>query len=713
MTLNLRLGRNSFHAAWLLLLVPPLTWSFQIDSNQFSLALLFFGVVPLIALLVPLSGIARRQNSSCALRLQKEFRAQLPGALLAIAGPGLLMLGPSADWKGFVPIPFFSGCALMGATAFGMEFEQRTMGSLLTQPFSRWTLYRDKLLVLGVLLGLALWQLGLGVWISGEFIPRTDAEGWDAMSAFLLPLIGPPIFAFCTGPLLSLRTRGTLAGTVFIAAVPMVLVLVGQVLLGQIWRWRHPGEALNDFAPHLVAWCWIVMPIYLVVSAWLGWKTFQSLEVRSERQSGSGSHPLAGILDRIMRAVWPHRGGSGTAMLVRKELRLHVVPWLVTTLMVGSGFLIWLAKPGPDAEPVPSTSFVALKDLTLFLAVIFGGMNLQFIGAACIAEERQLGTLDWQLTCPATVRRQWWVKVGVTLFLSVLLGLALPFLMIGTLYGESRWTDILPGEHWLVTVQALGGLCLAGVAVYGSSISRSTIKAACNAMVIQWGGALIIGGLGRVGAVWMDERGTELSEAWRANQLRPSLLQLDDSTFQTLIEAGSFLAPVAVLALFLWFAAGNFRRGIPIGYPLLWQLVKMSLGLAAITVAFLFALGFLFETKAINNWVRNPYIESRKPPQKLPRPAASNSSPPGGFDKSVLLIPPRTAARISAPVRMDPAMAKRYGLVPSTNPAAQMGSAAEKSGRTGGIRVGDPVMAKRYGLVVRPAASTNSPPPTP
>jgi hypothetical protein len=150
--------------------------------------------------------------------------------------------------------------------------------------------------------------------------------------------------------------------------------------------------------------------------------------------------------------------------------------------------------------------------------------------------------------------------------------------------------------------------------------------------------------------------------------------------------------------LFLCFAAGNFRRGIPTGYALLWQLVKMSLGLAAITVAFLFTLGFLLETKAINNWIRNPYVESRKAPPKQPRPAA----------------------KMSSPVQLDPVMAQRYGLAiapgfASTNPAET--AAASSKGVTSSVPAGflrmDPVMAKRYGLMVRPAVPTNSPARTP
>ena len=51
------------------------------------------------------------------------------------------------------------------------------------------------------------------------------------------------------------------------------------------------------------------------------------------------------------------------------------------------------------------------------------------IGSLASAEERQLGTLEWQTLLPSPAWQQWAVKVGVTFGLALLLGVGLPALL--------------------------------------------------------------------------------------------------------------------------------------------------------------------------------------------------------------------------------------------------------------------------------------------
>lgn len=691
MNLNLRLGRGSFHPAWLLLLLPPLIGPHALELLDAPWFFPLLSAIPILLILVPITGVARRHPTSLSLRLGKEFRTLLPGALLAIVVPSLLLLsgerysGPELAFNAYI-----LGCTLLGATAFGAEFEQRTIGSLLTQPVRRKTLYVDKLLVLGVLLLVAASQFYLGSLGTVSSRSNLAPDGIDAMTFTFLIFVAPPLLAFCTGPLLSLRTRSTVASAVFTVALPLGLVLIGQLLLGQIWKWRHPGQELSQFAPHLETWCWIVIPMYVVFSACLGWHTFKTLELQGDQQAGSGSHPLAGALDRLLRFAWPHRGGGGTAMLIRKELRLQVVPWLVTTLILGSWIVLWLAKP--LEETLPNKDYTSqIKELALFLAVMLGGINLLFIGSACVAEERQLGTLDWQLTCPATVRRQWWVKVSVAMGLSVLLGIALPVLMIASIYGEPRWSEVLPKEQWQFFVQGCCGVGITALAIYGSSISRSTIKAASYTIGVGAGVIAILFETFKLVSDGFEARHLELDQAWESNSLPPVTWAIDPNTVQGTGEILAMLSPILLVTVFLWAASINFRRGIPSGLSLIWQWVKMALILATLTAFIMSVMGFLMVIQ------HHDALSKQSRPQ--PRPQVKKSQP-------------QAAAPILKQPQIDPALAARYGL---TLRAGGTTNGATLSGSTNGAVArlnANSAMARRYGLEPRGVTPTNAPAPS-
>ena len=57
-----------------------------------------------------------------------------------------------------------------------------------------------------------------------------------------------------------------------------------------------------------------------------------------------------------------------------------------------------------------------------------GLMLAWLIGSLASAEERHLGTLEWQTLLPVAAWQQWMVKAGVTLGLALLLAIGLPML---------------------------------------------------------------------------------------------------------------------------------------------------------------------------------------------------------------------------------------------------------------------------------------------
>ncbi|HEY6166524.1 MAG TPA: ABC transporter permease, partial [Verrucomicrobiae bacterium] len=67
---------------------------------------------------------------------------------------------------------FFVGTALVAAMSFGTEFQQRTLPLLLSQPFERARLWRDKLLVLTA----ATVSVGVIYWLSQNLLVAAAAR---------------------------------------------------------------------------------------------------------------------------------------------------------------------------------------------------------------------------------------------------------------------------------------------------------------------------------------------------------------------------------------------------------------------------------------------------------------------------------------------------------------------------------------------------------
>jgi hypothetical protein len=178
--------------------------------------------------------------------------------------------------------------------------------------------------------------------------------------------------------------------------------------------------------------------------------------MRLESVEGRGSHlsmPFTGdpAIARTTHRVW---------LLVRKELGLQQLALALGVLYV----VIWLAvvamtqgKSGP-VDP---------RDTELLGAVMlmYSAMLALLIGALASAEERQLGTADWQTLLPMPSWQQWLIKVAVALALAMLLSLGLPALLLsmsGREIGVGPW---FVAEIVMLTVSALyvSSLCGSGL----------------------------------------------------------------------------------------------------------------------------------------------------------------------------------------------------------------------------------------------------------
>jgi ABC-type transport system involved in multi-copper enzyme maturation permease subunit len=690
MTITLPASRNCFHPGWLLLLLPPLAAIIVTWGNDNPPELVGHGVRLILAIVavLPLLGLRSKPTTGRTLRLLKELRTLMPGALVALVVPALLTMRDERETAEFALWAYNFGCLLMGATVFGSEFEQGTIAGLLGQPLTRRGLFLEKLGILGLLLAFALLNLVLCL--------MTMNSGLQFNLETVLWIVLVPIFALGSGPLFSLLSRSTLAGLIFSVAVPGMLCLGAMLALQLAYRIKHPGVELPEvwFQRVLV----IGIPVYLLVSSVLGWLTFRGLEVREGGAGGRGRsqlNPFVRPVDAAFRRLFPVIGGTG--QLVRKELLLHVIPWLIASLMVGL-WLLWLALRYFTKDEA-TREIYQLPTLMVFAGLLGAGIIIA-TGLACVAEERELGTLEWQLTQPASLRRQWWVKLAVAGFLAVMLGVLLPGALLVAGFGSDEFLKDLSTPGVLACVG--GFLAIWATSIYASSISRNTMMAAPAAVGIATGLVGIVYLLAiavgkHIEGKFQSENASEWVEADVMPAWAPSQPMMEFTGFGFAV-----LSAIILVIGLLELGRRNFcRMAVP---------AKMvSKQLAGFTVAWLIVLG-VFE--AGFSQLFDLHLQARLISQH--RFLKANA---------LHIIQTRSSAGL-----LSPATYQEFGVPTNATPEAIFAAVIARNGPDAIYRMGelltpatnlnafgmDPAMARRYGLSLAPPptkSGTNVPPP--
>lgn len=373
----------------------------------------------------------------------KEFRALIPVWLASVAALGLSTVWPGRLVNSLAVMAYFLGAIALGSLSMGHEYSHRTVPQLLSIPASRGRLFLLKLGVLTVLL------LTLAA-VAGYGAPR---EAWM--------VIGLPILAaLFIAPCLTMLCRGTLPGIVFTAGVMGSIWVAAELLT--VARYGVTAGRLaftvDAFRYEMAAVC--------AIGALAGWRTFMRLEAIEGQ--GAEIHLPQWL------AVGSDAGDPAPAirrhpywLLVYKELRLQqlslviagllIVEWTTVTILRGAvaGFT------GPTFEVV--TAFYSL-----ILSVL--------IGSLASAEERQMGTLEWQMLLPVAAWQQWLVKVAATLglVLALVVGLPVALMSIHPAHGDGHLNAPFAAIIIVSTI----------ISVYVSSISASGIRALMGAIPV-------------------------------------------------------------------------------------------------------------------------------------------------------------------------------------------------------------------------------------
>jgi len=418
----------------------------------------------------------------------KEIRALLPAWAATLCAVGVAAVsGPRSHGLGAVA--YVIGSVTLGSQSVGHEYTHRTLTLLLSQPVERRRLLLTKLAVTSTLL------LTLAAFASLTVLKPDERQ----------LVLGSILCGLFLAPLLTMVCRNALAGPVFAGAMPM---------------WAPP---LSDLMGAGVVWA-VALPAF-AVSAVASWRVFMRLEAID----GRGSELRLPQLPRRTRAIDDAPAGARARhpvwLLVKKELHLQQMTFAVAGLWL----VIW-ATALALAPLVPGLPEFPLAGV----GILYGALLAVLIGSLASAEERQNGTLEWQLLLPMAAWQQWAIKVGTVLTLTALLSYAFPLALAAGQVGIIGWHA---GAIVMLTTASL----------YISSLCRSTVRA------LMVSGAVLLA-LGELG----------LYVAGAFGGVVP------------------FVAVPMVCILMLWFALENHRsaehRPERVASQLLWMAAGLALG---------------------------------------------------------------------------------------------------------------------------------------
>jgi hypothetical protein len=412
-------------------------------------------------------------------------------------------------------IAYVFGAVAIGAHVVGHEYSHRTLAVLLAQPVRRATTLAIKLAVVAVAL-VAL----TAVASAGPYSPIQRFPAHTTLDSRVIYL--PTLMGLTLAPYLALVARSTLGGAVFSIGVPGALLVLGDLLGLAIYGLSRPGEIdrfkYAFFTNTTIAAC--------LLAAVATWRRFARLEVLGDASGPAGhvSLPMLGPWAARDRARSTH---APLWLLMTKELRLQQMVFIIVAMSLLGMLSLWgLERSRQLAGAVPWPG----------LTLLYGCIVSVVIGALASAEERQLGTLDWQGLMPVSRRTQFAVKIAVVLGLAAACGALLPAGIAMTVAVPSRAMS-----DGFVVWMCLACLACAVGGLYVSTMSSSGVKAVALALPFVAAAFVVLRGASHL--LWYAVQHDWFSRSWiRAGRL---------TEVQAQSVAALALAGIAVVLLLL------------------------------------------------------------------------------------------------------------------------------------------------------------------
>lgn len=447
--------------------------------------------------------------SSFEVAVRKELRALWPAWAVAAGSIGALArLSNSRDSELGWVVAFVGALTLTGLS-IGHEYTNGTLAALLSQPVERRRLLLVKL-------GAAVPMVALLVAVAVAVLPTTGHRGPSDVP-FLSLLCG-----LVAAPWLTMVCRGPLAGVLFASSLTALAHIAAEVAL--LLRYGSIDDRGAEQAAFRTAVLVTGLALGTVVAAVAGGRSFMRLE--------APSGPASGIdLDRW----WPTRGSAAARpparsarrhplwLLALKELRLQQLTLVVTPMFaVGWVTVARLWRSDPEAS-----------EILYAVGLVYYGSLAVLIGSLASAEERRLGTHEWQTLLPLATWQQWSVKLAIVLSLALIVSVGVPTLLAA---GE---IGIQAGHIGVIALMAVGSL-------YISSLCRSGLHA------LAWSLPVLFVALSLLGS-----------------RLGPVLFTNE------LLLAGALTATGAAAA---WFGLENHRTTKPAVRRVSWQALVIAAG---------------------------------------------------------------------------------------------------------------------------------------
>ena len=374
--------------------------------------------------------------------LSKEIRGLLPLWAACIAALAGALIFRSDGWLMLAAIAaYVVGPVALGAQSIGQEYAYRTLPMLLSQPADRRRVFLLKFAVAAVMI------MTLAAFGSTVLLDVARRSGmWCQVNVQILPVLGGLFVA----PWVTMICRSSLAGILATGSFAALTFILQTVIVG-LWYGVDAGTAqamsVGPWSAGMIA-CSAVAGV-------LGVRRFIHLEA------------IDGPLPSLHFPRW--LAASGRARVYRplralaaKELRLQQLTFVIAgACVVATVAISEMQRLVPSWLSFPVVVAAQLSCMILSI----------WIGAIASAEERQHGTLEWQLLQPVPAWQQWMVKVGVAFAVALVCGVVVPVLLFQNRPGVGTqilrvWSDLAVA----IVLATSGG-------IYLSSLSSSGVRA--------------------------------------------------------------------------------------------------------------------------------------------------------------------------------------------------------------------------------------------
>lgn len=436
-------------------------------------------------------------------RLRKDIRLIAPTwvlMLLVLMSISFISRFASNDARGILSIVLAIASAVVAALLFAHEFQAGTAVWLLGLPMSRRGVYTQKhLVLLGALV--VFWLVAFPGYMRVRGTANFYVE--NALLALLIPVL-----ALATVCYWSLVTRNVLYAIVLSLFVPFVLLLGALLTLSSL---HHRGVVIPEYKGATVVIGGILT--YGLFIAWRGWVRWKRLEITGNAilHSPADLKFSQKLFSRIQRG----RTGPTTALVVKEiGLQRFVLGLMALNVVIIILGLIFTGPPGAGVgKNYWALSLGFANNCFLFLTPVL-------CGAMALAEERQMKVFPWMTLLPVSMRKQWAVKLGLAMTISVIGSLFIP--LVGNfLRAEAGATAGLLDPDLIPRMIQIN-LCLFATAYIFSSMFDTSVKA-----VIATGLALCLSGF----LVLVI-----------TSTLRPLLADMVMLTFSTLLDARPYVS---------------------------------------------------------------------------------------------------------------------------------------------------------------------------